>query len=115
MQRNFTQHVRRILRSLALTLLLSAGVHAQAAAPQRDITGSVKSVSGEAMAGVTVMVKGTTTGTTTGANGVFNLKIPADAKALSVSFIGYAPREVPLSEKKTGLHHHPRRGCRFDG
>ena len=101
MQRNFTQHVRRILRSLALTLLLSAGVHAQAAAPQRDITGSVKSVSGEAMAGVTVMVKGTTTGTTTGANGVFNLKIPADAKALSVSFIGYAPREVPLSEKKT--------------
>lgn len=100
MQKNFTQHVRRLLQSLALALLLIAGAGVQAAAPQRDITGSVKSASGEAMPGVTVMVKGTTVGTTTGANGVFNLKVPADAEALSVSFIGYVSREVPLSERK---------------
>lgn len=91
MQKNFTQHVRRLLQSLALALLLIAGAGVQAAAPQRDITGSVKSASGEAMPGVTVMVKGTTVGTTTGANGVFNLKVPADAEALSVSFIGCFP------------------------
>ena len=101
MQKKFTLHIRRMLRSLALTLLFATSVRAQASMPQRDITGSVKSASGEAMAGVTVMVKGTQTGTTTGNNGVFSLKVPADAKALSVSFIGYITREVPLSEKKT--------------
>ncbi|OUQ53019.1 hypothetical protein B5E60_09095 [Alistipes sp. An116] len=101
MQKTFTRQICRLVGSLALILSFSTGVRAQEASPQRDITGSVKSLSGDAMAGVTVMVKGTTIGTTTGANGVFSLKVPTDARALTVSFVGYVTREVALSAQKT--------------
>jgi TonB-linked SusC/RagA family outer membrane protein len=62
----------------------------------REVTGRVTSAAdGSALPGVNVLVKGTTTGTTTDANGNFSLSI-ADgaAQTLIFSFIGYAPQEA---------------------
>jgi len=39
------------------------------------------------MAGVSVVVKGTNTGTITDSNGLFRLSVPADAKTLAFSFM----------------------------
>lgn len=47
--------------------------------------------------GVNVVVKGTTIGTATDANGNYSLQLPSSATALTVSFIGYETQEMPIS------------------
>ena len=58
-------------------------------AQSRAISGKVVSGDdGEAIIGATVMVKGTTQGTITGADGAFTLTVPSSAKAITVSYVG---------------------------
>ncbi len=64
---------------------------------QKEITGKVTDISGEPLPGATVMVKGTTIGTVTDAEGVFSLRIPADAQTLQVSFVGMKTKEIPIN------------------
>ncbi|GAC1373059.1 MAG: TonB-dependent receptor [Hymenobacter sp.] len=73
--------------------LLPAAAWAQAS---RTVTGTVTSDTGEPLPGVTVMVKGTSVGATTNAAGGYSLSVPADAKTLVVSSIGYEKKEVPV-------------------
>jgi len=47
--------------------------------------------------GATVMVKGTTIRAVTDANGNFSLQVPPDAKAITISFIGYGSAERPVN------------------
>jgi len=63
---------------------------------KKVITGSVKDNQGGVLPGVTVFVKGTTTGTTTNANGQFKLTVAEDAKALIFSFVGMETKEIAL-------------------
>ncbi|MES2265338.1 MAG: TonB-dependent receptor [Bacteroidota bacterium] len=61
------------------------------------ITGKVTdATSGETLIGVTVGVKGTTTGTQTDANGTYTLSAPSTA-TLQVSYIGYTTQDVPVN------------------
>src|SRR5699024_9451035 len=62
-----------------------------------DVHGTVvDSASGEPLVGVTIKVKGSTKGTTTDANGEFNLKeLPEDA-VLEVSYLGYKAQTVSV-------------------
>jgi len=50
--------------------------------------------------GVGVLVKGTTTGTTTNADGGYTLSVPANA-TLVFTYVGYTTREVPLNNQTT--------------
>src|SRR5690625_4013958 len=52
--------------------------------------------SGETLPGVNVMVKGTTTGTSTGQQGSFTLTVESLQDTLIFSFVGYQTREVPI-------------------
>ena len=56
----------------------------------KEITGVVVDVKGDSIPGVTVTIKGTTIGTSTDANGLFKMTIPANLKEVSLvfSFIG---------------------------
>ncbi|MGV8096248.1 MAG: carboxypeptidase-like regulatory domain-containing protein [Mangrovibacterium sp.] len=64
-----------------------------------SVSGRVTDSSGAPLPGVTVVVKGTTNGTITGADGSYNLtNIPADATLL-FSFIGMKMQEVPVAGK----------------
>ncbi|HEY0741568.1 MAG TPA: SusC/RagA family TonB-linked outer membrane protein [Chryseosolibacter sp.] len=75
-----------------LTLALSAIAFAQ----DREVTGTVtNSANGSALPGVNVILRGTTNGTTTDAEGKFRLMSPADG-TLIFSFIGMTTREVPI-------------------
>ncbi len=67
----------------------------------QDVTvaGSISDENGEALPGVTVLLKGTSTGTATGADGRFSLRVPDGNGVLVVSFIGYLTQEVPINNR----------------
>lgn len=67
----------------------------------KTITGKVTDPQGEPLPGVTVMVKGTTIGTVTDANGNFTLRIPTEAQTLQVSFVGMKTQEIPIGNRTT--------------
>ena len=68
---------------------------------QREITGKVTDSSGDPLPGATVLVKGTTIGTVTDANGNFSLRIPANAQILQISFVGMKTQEIPIDNRTT--------------
>ncbi len=71
---------------------------------QITVTGKVTdSQTGEPMAGVNVVVKGTTIGTMTDASGNYSLSVPNRNATLVFSFIGYVSQEISL-EGRTQLN-----------
>lgn len=81
---------------LLIMIVLSAG--ALALAQNKRISGTVTGPDGNPIAGATVFVEGTSTGTTTNADGKFSFSAPADG-TLNVSFIGYASQKVAIAGK----------------
>lgn len=81
--------------------MLFCGAALSAAAQQKTIGGTViSSVQGEgALPGVTISVKGTTSGTITDASGRFMLSIPPGATTLVISYIGMKSREVEIGTR----------------
>lgn len=68
---------------------------------QKNISGKVTDTSGSALTGVTVVIKGTTTGIITDSNGKFTFSsVPANA-VLVFSFVGMKTQEVKLGTQKT--------------
>ncbi|HTF18855.1 MAG TPA: TonB-dependent receptor [Chryseolinea sp.] len=76
---------------------------ASLAMAQTSISGKVADAStGEALAGVNIIVKGTVLGTISDTEGQFNLKAKdAPPITLVFSYIGYATQEVPISQATT--------------
>ena len=66
-------------------------------AAEWPLTGKVTSPNGEGLPGVTVVVKGTTLGTTSNADGSFSISVPDKAGVLVFSFIGYQTQEKSYS------------------
>jgi hypothetical protein len=84
----------------ALLLLLACCWSIAALAQQtRNITGKITGETGEGLPGVTVLVKGTNTGTTTDPNGSYALQLPAGANTLVISFVGYTTQEVTVNNR----------------
>jgi len=63
------------------------------------ISGKVTDSTGKPLKGASVKLKGTNIGTTTDDNGVFNLKVPALAGDLEISFVGYDNQLVRIKTK----------------
>ncbi len=63
---------------------------------QTSVNGTVTTDDGTALPGVTVMVKGTTVGTVTDANGKYKIEAPAGTQFLVFSYVGMATQEVAL-------------------
>ena len=69
----------------------------EAIAFQETITGRVTDAgSGEALPGVNIVVKGTSTGTSSDLDGMFELTIPSLQDTLLFTYIGYLEQEVPV-------------------
>ncbi|GAB3237435.1 TonB-dependent receptor [Hymenobacter seoulensis] len=68
----------------------------EVAQPDVTVTGRVVDEKGAGIPGVNVIVKGTTTGTQTDADGRYSLTAPDNATLL-FSFVGYTAQEVPVS------------------
>lgn len=88
-----------------LALLLCGGVRTNAASDiilqqaERTISGVVTDENSEPLIGVAVVVKGTGLGTTTNLEGVFTLKVPANAGILQLSYVGMKTVELPIGNK----------------
>jgi TonB-linked SusC/RagA family outer membrane protein len=81
------------LCAILLLQLIYLGVSAQT----RQLTGTVTSSStGLPLEGATVGVKGSNDAATTDGAGNFKISVPATAKQLTVSYIGYALQEVTI-------------------
>jgi iron complex outermembrane recepter protein len=68
---------------------------------QKKITGKISDANGEPLIGASVVVKGTTTGVVTDANGTYSLDVPKGTTSVMVSFIGLASKEVAVGEGDT--------------
>jgi TonB-linked SusC/RagA family outer membrane protein len=68
-------------------------------AQQRTVTGTVTEDNGSALPGVSVVVKGTTTGIITDAQGKYTLNIDTEDAVLTFSFIGYITQDVPVQAR----------------
>jgi len=66
---------------------------------KKGITGTVKDSKGQPLSGVSVVVKGTTTGTVTDNDGKFTLTVAVDAKTLAFSFVGMTSQEIAFGNK----------------
>ena len=67
---------------------------------ERKLTGVVYDSDGEILPGAAVFVKGDMRyATITDLDGKFTLKVPANAKTLTVSFVGFDPKEVTIGKK----------------
>ena len=84
--------INKILLSLIAVLCLDATVTAQ----NKQVSGTVTDPAGAPVVGATVLVEGTTIGSTTDASGHFSLNAPEDAK-LNISFIGYESQQVDVA------------------
>jgi TonB-dependent SusC/RagA subfamily outer membrane receptor len=85
-------------------LLCSAVVFAlsSAWAQERTVSGRVTSTEdGSALPGVNVVIKGTTNGTVTDADGNYKLSVPSSGGSLIFSFIGLQSQEVAIGDRST--------------
>lgn len=88
--------MKKLLSSLFILLLLATCAMAQ----ERTVSGTVKGKDdGLPLPGVSVRVKGTTTGTQTGANGQFSIRVPGNNAVLVFTYIGYATQDVTVGSK----------------
>ncbi|MFC6997254.1 SusC/RagA family TonB-linked outer membrane protein [Rufibacter roseus] len=90
------QMARQQLRlcSLALLLVMLACWQNTVLAQAQTIKGKVTDNAGEALPGVSVVIKGTTSGTSTDINGEFQIPVSAGANTLVFSYIGYESQEL---------------------
>ena len=85
------------MRKLAITLTLFLICGVQLVFAQKVVTGKVTDANdGTSLPGVNVSIKGTNQGVTTGANGDYSLRVPANAVSLVFSFVGYDKQELPV-------------------
>ena len=87
---------KRTFRRPFLLLSMLLGIVSLSAQP-REITGTVTDAAGP-VAGVAVTVQGSTTGTTTDAQGKYTIRA-VPAAVLEFSFIGYNAQQVPVGNK----------------
>lgn len=91
----FMEKLYKSLSVLVLLLVLSSAT----AMAQRTVTGTILDEFGDGLPGVTVLVKGTTTGTATDIDGKYSLNVPSNDAVLVFSFIGYKTVEQVVGNR----------------
>ncbi|HEY0432650.1 MAG TPA: SusC/RagA family TonB-linked outer membrane protein [Chitinophagaceae bacterium] len=93
--------VKQLLRSIGTALLLLF-ITQSLFAQSKTVTGKVTdSKDASPLAGVSVVAKGSSTGTTTRTDGTYSLSVPANTTTLVISSVGYAPQEISITGQTT--------------
>ena len=87
-----------MLKKLLFTLSVALGLCLTALAQQIQVTGTVKDPAGNPVAGATILIEGTTSGTTTNADGGYSISASPNATLL-VSFIGFQSQQIAVAGK----------------
>ncbi|MBC7886460.1 MAG: TonB-dependent receptor [Ferruginibacter sp.] len=92
--------LKRMLRAMLLSMLFLAAFQ-QMMAQNRTIRGSVSDEKNNPVAGASITIKGSSAGTAADSSGNFLLIVPASAKALAISSVGYNNQEINIGSKTT--------------
>lgn len=84
------------MKRVLLTLLMSVLVCVYIQAQTRTVSGKVTDETGQPLPQVTVLLKGTTTGTPTDADGNFRLSVPDAGGTLLFRFLGFITQEIEI-------------------
>lgn len=85
---------------IILATFLMALVMLPVMAQERQVTGTVYEPDGVTpVFGATVVLKGTTTGTSTDARGAYSLRVSGANPVLEVQFLGYIKQEIPVGSQ----------------
>lgn len=90
-----TTRLLRVLLLCPLFLLIMQDSWAQ----NKTVTGKVSDEKGNPVAGASVLVKGSKSGTSTDATGSFTISVPSSANTLTVSYVGYNSMDVDITGK----------------
>ncbi len=92
------------MNKLKLLLLLFFVFSVQLLLAQTTVSGRVTDVkTGSAVQNASIVVKGTTTGTTADNDGYYRIEVPQNASALVVTSLGYLLKEVNVSSGVTNI------------
>jgi TonB-dependent starch-binding outer membrane protein SusC len=93
----------RLIPFVVFMLLFSVHNPAYAGNQQKQVViqGNVTDQDGNKIPGASVIVKGTTIGTLTDANGSYNLSVPSKSSVLQISFIGMQSQEIVIGDQST--------------
>jgi TonB-dependent starch-binding outer membrane protein SusC len=92
MKKNYRSLVRSA--SVFLLLLMTLAAYAQ----KKVVTGTITDVEGSPLPGVSVIIKGTTTGQATDSDGKFSIEADSE-DILLTSFIGYSTQEIKVGSQ----------------
>jgi TonB-dependent starch-binding outer membrane protein SusC len=95
--RNYLQKMKALMAIMLLNLSVVFALQAQT----REVTGTVFDETRQPLPGVTVLVKGTTRGTTTDLDGKFRISLQSGDQALSFSFVGFTTQEVTVGNQSS--------------
>ena len=94
--RNYLQQMKALMLAM---LLMTIGI-ASAYAQGREVTGTVLDATlKDPLPGVTVLIKGTTRGTTTDLDGKFRINVQPGDQVLVFSFVGFSAQEVTIGNQ----------------
>lgn len=94
---NFEISSLTIRVGLAAFLVFAIG-NVTAEAQNIEVSGTVTDADdGSPLPGVNIILKGTTTGTSTDADGFYSLQVPSGQDTLVASFVGYITQQVPIN------------------
>jgi TonB-linked SusC/RagA family outer membrane protein len=85
--------------SLVICSIFLMLISLNAAAQTKTVSGTVKDETGQTVPGVTVVVKGTSMGIVTNANGHYSLNVPNGSNTLVFSIVGYVKQEVRIDNQ----------------
>src|SRR3712207_6343291 len=88
--------MEELCRRLSLTTLVLWFCSSLAFAQDRTISGKVVDESGQPLPGVNIVVRGTTTGTVTDADGAYSLGNLNESSVLVFSFVGFDSKEIAV-------------------
>lgn len=84
-----------------LFLVVATALFSLQALAQKTITGKVTDDKGAPVANASVVVKGTSAGTVTRADGTYSISVPANAKTLQFSSVNMVPTEATIGSSST--------------
>lgn len=87
-----------LAKLLFLLLLAGLGFTTRAQAQTGSVSGKVLDSKGTGIPGATVLIEGTTLGSSSNVDGTFNItNVPAGQHTLAISFVGYTSSRIPVT------------------
>ena len=87
--------MRKLILLMGVLLFATIPLLAQ----QKTITGTVTDANGTPIPNASVLIKGTSSGTATNADGKYSIAVPNNAKALVISSVGLTAMEISIGNK----------------